>query len=194
MAVNGNVGKKRGCCGTILMVLGVLFIIGVLASMFGDESTSSSSDKNQAAVTTEATAEVSTLAEVIPSTDDSSDEEIADVTEEVVQETSTDDNVSQEYKNALRSAEIYSQMMHMSKQGIYDQLTSEYGDHFDVDAAQYAIDNVDADWNTNALESGKVYYTEMAMSKPAIYDQLSSPYGDQFTAEEAQYAIDHLDD
>ena len=34
-------------------------------------------------------------------------------------------------------------MMHMSKQGIYDQLTSEYGDQFDVETAQYAIDNLD---------------------------------------------------
>ncbi len=31
-------------------------------------------------------------------------------------------------------------MMHMSKAGIYDQLTSEYGEGFEADAAQYAID------------------------------------------------------
>ncbi len=33
-------------------------------------------------------------------------------------------------------------MMHMSKAGIYDQLTSEYGEGFEADAAQYAIDNL----------------------------------------------------
>lgn len=32
-----------------------------------------------------------------------------------------------EYQNALNKAKSYSDMMHMSKQGIYDQLTSEYG-------------------------------------------------------------------
>ena len=48
-------------------------------------------------------------------------------------------------------------MMHMSKQGIYDQLTSEYGEKFPADAAQYAIDNVEADWNANALEKAKLY-------------------------------------
>ena len=47
-----------------------------------------------------------------------------------------DDNVPTEYKSALKSAEVYSDMMHMSKQGIYDQLTSEYGDKFIAEAAQ----------------------------------------------------------
>lgn len=99
-----------------------------------------------------------------------------------------------EYTNALRKAESYSKTMHMSKQGIYDQLTSEYGEQFPADAAQYAIDNMQADWNANALEKAKSYQKIMSMSKNAIYDQLISEYGEQFTEEEAQYAIDHLDD
>lgn len=83
-------------------------------------------------------------------------------------------------------------MMHMSKQGIYDQLTSEYGEQFPADAAQYAIDNLDADYKANALEKAKSYQNTMNMSKNAIYDQLISEYGEKFTAEEAQYAIDNL--
>lgn len=51
-----------------------------------------------------------------------------------------DDNVSVEFSNALKKAKSYSDMMHMSKAGIYDQLTSEYGEGFEADAAQYAID------------------------------------------------------
>jgi len=84
--------------------------------------------------------------------------------------------------------------MHMSKQGIYDQLTSEYGEKFAAEDAQYAIDNMTADWNANALAKAKSYQETMSMSKSAIYDQLVSEYGEKFTAEEAQYAIDHLDD
>lgn len=99
-----------------------------------------------------------------------------------------------EYQNALKQAETYSEMMHMSKKAIFDQLTSEYGGQFADDAAQYAIDNLDADYKKNALESAKTYQSMMSMSKSAIYDQLVSEYGGQFTAEEAQYAIDHLDD
>lgn len=101
---------------------------------------------------------------------------------------------SAEYTNALRKAESYSKTMHMSKKAIYDQLTSEYGEQFPADAAQYAIDNMTADWNANALAKAKSYQNTMHMSKSAIYDQLISEYGEQFTKEEAQYAIDHLDD
>lgn len=99
-----------------------------------------------------------------------------------------------EYKNALKKAENYSEIMHMSKQAIYDQLTSEYGEKFTKEAAQYAIDNIEADWNANALAKAKSYQSTMSMSKSAIYDQLISEYGEKFTKEEAQYAIDHLDD
>ncbi len=97
-----------------------------------------------------------------------------------------------EYRNALISAEGYSNVMNMSKQAIYDQLTSEYGDKFDTDAAQYAVDNMTADWNENALETAENYSKTMNMSKQAIYDQLISEYGSQFTEEQAQYAVDNM--
>lgn len=97
-----------------------------------------------------------------------------------------------EYKSALIKAKSYSDLMHMSKLGIYDQLTSEYGEKFSQEAAQYAIDNVEADWNANALKKAKSYQDTMAMSPSAIYDQLISEYGEKFTPEEAQYAIDNL--
>lgn len=101
---------------------------------------------------------------------------------------------STEYTNALKKAETYSNTMHMSKKGIYNQLTSEYGEKFPADAAQYAVDNMQADWNANALKKAKTYQSTMSMSKSAIYDQLVSEYGENFTASEAKYAIDHLGD
>ena len=97
-----------------------------------------------------------------------------------------------EYQNALKKAESYSRLMHMSKQGIYDQLTSEYGEKFPADAAQYAIDNLNVDYKANALEKAESYSKTMHMSKQGIYDQLTSEYGEKFTAEEAQYAVDNL--
>ena len=48
-------------------------------------------------------------------------------------------------------------MMNMSKKGIYDQLVSEYGENFSAEAAQYAVDNLNADYNKNALEKAKTY-------------------------------------
>lgn len=114
-------------------------------------------------------------------------------TSETMEEEITEPDVPKEYKNALEKAKTYSEVMHMSKQGIYDQLTSEYGEKFPADAAQYAIDNLNADFKQNALEKAKTYQETMNMSKNAIYDQLISEYGEKFTTDEAQYAIDNLE-
>ena len=100
--------------------------------------------------------------------------------------------VPTEYKSALKKAKTYSDTMHMSKQGLYEQLTSEYGEKFSAEAAQYAIDNLDADYNYNALQKAKSYQETMAMSPEAIRDQLTSEYGEKFTQEEADYAIANL--
>ena len=102
------------------------------------------------------------------------------------------EEVPKEYKSALRKAKVYSDTMSMSKEGLYDQLTSEYGEKFSAEAAQYAVDNLNANWKENALKKAKVYQETMAMSPSAIYDQLVSEYGEKFTAEEAKYAVDNL--
>lgn len=103
------------------------------------------------------------------------------------------EDIPTEYKSALKKAKTYSDIMNMSKAGLYNQLTSEYGEKFTAEAAQYAIDNVDADWKENALKKAKTYQESMAMSPSAIYDQLVSEHGEKFTAEEAQYAVDNLE-
>ena len=92
----------------------------------------------------------------------------------------------------MAKAEDYAKTMQMSKAGIYDQLISEYGEKFTPEEAQYAVDNVEADWKANALAKEESYQEMMSMSPSAIYDQLVSEYGEKFTAEEAQYAIDNM--
>jgi hypothetical protein len=99
-----------------------------------------------------------------------------------------------EHRSALKKAESYVDLMHMSKQGVYDQLTSDYGEKFSAAAAQYAVDNLKADWNAQALASAKNYQDTMHMSPSAIHDQLTSEYGEKFTVAEADYAIAHLND
>ena len=109
-----------------------------------------------------------------------------------IEESSPEENIPSEYKSALNKANSYSDMMYMSKAAIYDQLTSEYGEKFTPEEAQYAIDNVEADWKTNALKKAQSYQETMDMSPAAIHDQLTSDYGEKFTQEEADYAIDNL--
>lgn len=107
-------------------------------------------------------------------------------------ETKKEDSVPVEYKSALAKATSYANNMNMSKKGLYDQLVSDYGEKFSPEAAQYAIDNVKADWNANALAKAKDYQNNMNMSPAAIRDQLTSNYGEKFTAAEADYAIQNL--
>lgn len=106
---------------------------------------------------------------------------------------SKDDSATSEQKNALASAETYAKDMHMSKQAVYEQLTSSYGGKFKANDAKYAIDNLkDINWNENALKSAETYYNDMHMSKDAVKEQLTSSNGDKFTNDEATYAVNHL--
>lgn len=103
-----------------------------------------------------------------------------------------DTAVPAEYRSALAKAKSYDKSSHMSKERLYHQLTSEYGEKFSAEAAQYAIDNIDADWNKNALITAQNYSDRQHMSKARLYHQLTSEYGEKFTDEEAQYAVDNV--
>ena len=105
-----------------------------------------------------------------------------------------DSNATRQQKSALNKAKTYSDSMNMSKAGIYDQLTSEAGEQFPEEDAQYAIDNLEANYKENALQKAKDYADQQSMSNDAIFDQLTSSYGEKFTEEEAQYAIDNLEE
>lgn len=159
--------KRGGCLKWALIIVGGLIGLMVLAALMGGSG--SSDDKPSSGSTGSAPSSQSK---------DQTDEE----------------KIPTEYKSALRQAENYSSSMRMSKQGVYDQLTSEYGGQFSDEAAQYAIDHVEADWKENALKSARSYQDTMHMSPEAIRDQLTSEYGGGFTEDEAQYAIDHLED
>ena len=153
-----------------------IFIIGGALGCGSDDTSSNSSSSSKTEQKTSNSSSSSSIAESSSTTESSSSE-----------------SVSTEYRSALRKAQTYSDTMYMSKKGLYDQLTSEAGEQFPADAAQYAVDHVKADWNKNALEKAKTYQKEMDMSTEAIRDQLTSEAGEQFTQEEADYAIQHLD-
>ena len=165
----------------VLYVIVGLIIIGSLGSKDSKDSnttsTSSSSDNKSSNTNTKTETNINTN----NNTNTNANEEVK-----------KEDSVPTEYKSALNKAKTYSDTMYMSKQGIYNQLTSEYGEKFSAQAAQYAIDNLQVDYKQNALKKAQDYQSQMSMSPSAIYDQLTSEYGEKFTAEEAQYAIDNL--
>lgn len=152
----------------------------------------------------------STDTDTTSSNDDTSDEDTtvdsnnneSDTTDDDASSSSAEKTTASSTKStnaentaALNKAESYANEMDMSKQGVYDQLTSDYGEGFTATAAQYAIDNLtDVDWNANALAKAKSYQEDQDMSTNEIQEQLTSADGEQFTQSQAQYAIDHLSD
>ena len=176
--------KKGGCLKWGGIGLGILAVLGAFASCMGGE--------DGTAPTTSSTM-TKVVEETSPAAQDPADEETAPQPENAPSPAApAEADVPVEFKNALKKADSYANRQHMSEAGLYNQLTSEYGEKFSPEAAQYAIDNVQTDYNRNALEKAKTYQERMAMSPDAIYDQLVSEYGEKFTPEQAQFAIDNL--
>src|SRR5699024_2947163 len=156
-------------CGVLALI--VLVLIAGCAALVA----TSGDDSDDAAGTQETTEQAEAPSEDVA--DETAEDEAAaedataeDAAVEDEEETAEEADVPADHASALTQAESYSDTMHMSKQAIFDQLTSEYGGQFTEEAAQYAIDNVEADWNENALESAKTYSDLMYMSKQGIYD------------------------
>ena len=94
--------------------------------------------------------------------------------------------VKAEYKEALKKAKDHPLVKKMSKQGMHNWLTSE-PNPFSPEAAQWAVDNMRADWKANALEKAK----SCQGTPEEIYLHLiSDEVG--FTKKEADYAVSHL--
>lgn len=188
--------KKGGCFKWGGIAAGAVVVLAVAANLTGGGDADSGGDSEAASLFGSDTAVAADSGSVenadIAENPEAAVEGQQGQAEKQEKQDEQDEKVPTEHNNALRKAKSYSDLMHMSKAGIYDQLTSEYGEKFSPEAAQYAMDNLEVDWNKNALEKARSYQDSMAMSPDAIYDQLMSEYGEQFTPEEAQYAVDNL--
>lgn len=96
-------------------------------------------------------------------------------------------------ENAIRSAQSYLDFTAFSRAGLFEQLTSEYGEGFEAADAEFAIAYLEqnglVDWNAEAAESAESYLSFTSFSRQGLYDQLTSEYGEQFTPEQAEYAL-----
>lgn len=94
-----------------------------------------------------------------------------------------------EQKNALGAAKQYLEYSAFSRQGLIDQLSSQYGSGFSIETATWAADAIGADWNAEATEAARQYLDYSSFSRQGLYDQLTSQYGSQFTPDEANQAL-----
>ncbi len=166
-------------------------LIAVMAACGGAEEqvTAVPEETEEIETETDAAADEETEVEVAEKVEVAEEEEEVEEAEPAEQEV---DDVPREHQNALRSAQNYVNIMSFSEKGLFEQLTSEYGDQYPEDAAQYAIENVEVDYYEEALEAAKNYQEIMPMSDQELLEQLTSEYGDQYTKEQAQYALDNL--
>jgi len=75
-----------------------------------------------------------------------------------------------------------------SEQGLLNQLTSSAGDGFTEAQAEYAINNLNPDWDAQAVEAAKGYMQMGGFSRASLIQQLTSSAGNGFTEAQAEYA------
>lgn len=100
--------------------------------------------------------------------------------------------ISLAMENALGAARDYLSSSPFSRQGLIDQLSSEYGSGFEVEDATWAVDQLNADWKEQAVRAARDYLDFSSFSRQGLIDQLSSSYGSKFTIEEATYAVNKI--
>lgn len=188
---NKGKNKKRwlwGCGGFLGIFIILAIIFGACSMMFSNVDFESTGNNTNT---------TSKKSDDVDENNNDTNDDLSDSNNDNESDSSSNDNndddVSREFKNALKSAQDYQEFMPMSKAGLYDQLTSSAGEQYPEDAAQYAIDNLDANYKENALKSAENYQEFMPMSDKELFDQLTSDAGDKYTQEEAQYAIDNIE-
>jgi hypothetical protein len=97
-------------------------------------------------------------------------------------------------QSAIRSAESYLSFKGFSRAGLIRQLTSEYGEGFAPEDAEFAVATLEGqgkvDWNQEAVQSAESYLSFKGFSRDGLYQQLTSEYGEQFTGDQANFALD----
>lgn len=134
-----------------------------------------------------ATADV--LGEVSPRSTASAEIERPDVDPEAEAQEPAGPEISVEEEQAVLSATSYLDGSAFSRQGLIDQLSSQYGEDFPVEVAASAVDSLEVDWNAEAAEAAASYLEMGGFSRAGLIDQLSSEHGEQFTLEQAEYGV-----
>ena len=169
----------------ILGALAVVLMIGACANTTDDK-------EEKVEDSTEQTESAEIVEEVKADEESSSEEpEVVEESEEPKEEEeSKEDDVPREYEVALRSANSYldSSFLSFSETGLYDQLEYE---EFPADAIEYAMANIEVDWNEQAVKTAQNYADSdiLSLSDAEIYDQLIF---EGFTEEQAQIGLDSL--
>jgi len=100
--------------------------------------------------------------------------------------------MSVEQEQAVEAAKSYLAMSSFSKAGLIDQLSSEYGDAFPREIAEFAVKHSGANWKAEAVEAAESYLEMTSFSRQGLIEQLTSEAGDQFTKKQAEHAVNQV--
>ncbi len=139
-------------------------IVDLTAEIIDDEATTDEATTDEA-TTDEATTDEAT-------------------TDEVTTESVTSNSIFG--TSALKKAQSYVNMSGFSESGLQKQLEFE---GFADDEIQYALDNVDVDYNQESLEKAQSYIDMSGFSKTGLQKQLQY---ENFTTDQIQYALDNV--
>jgi hypothetical protein len=79
-----------------------------------------------------------------------------------------------------------------SYEGLLNQLTSSAGGGFTEAQAEYAINNLQPNWDQQAVEAAKGYLKLGGFSRASLLQQLTSSAGGGFTEAQAEYAVNQV--
>lgn len=168
-------------------ILAALLAFGFLSSLGGNDTSAGPASPDTASTQSD----VQDDAAQAPAEKDATENKPAP---EVVEEEAPEMTRSQE--NAIRSAESYLDLKGFSRQGLIEQLSSEYGEGFSKKDATFAVDYLEdtdaVDWNAEAVESAESYLDLKGFSRQGLIEQLESEYGDGFTHKQAVYAVNQV--
>lgn len=130
------------------------------------------------------------------STDESSDDSSDEPTEAPVvsKKDKAFNALSDEQQEAVDEGRDYLDSSAFSKQGLIDQLDSDYGAQYkkkDAEKAVAFLDKYEVNWNKQAVRAAKEYRESSHFSTQGLIDQLDSDYGGQFTHSQAVYGAKH---
>ena len=162
---NPQPAKKKSKLKWVVIIVGLLFVLGMcsVAMSGGDDESSTASNGT-------------TTAEVAPAPGSEAEPQAEPEADEP--------EVPREFDQAKKSAEMYLRTMPFSRTGLIDQLAFE---SYSPEAAEYAVDNVEVDWNEQAVKSAESYLRTMPFSPAELVDQLIF---EGYTPEQAQHGVD----
>lgn len=76
-------------------------------------------------------------------------------------------------------------MQGFSRNGLFQQLSSDAGEGYKVADATLAVDSLNIDWNKEVVRSAKQYLSMQGISCKGLIQQLSSSAGERYAVSQA---------